>query len=147
MALSKDDIHALQTMMETLLHRELTPIRADIRELKETTETLKADVAELKEDVAILKADLAELKEPNAEHKGTSENLRSAIKALTISQNEMKEEIRILNYQMKRNTQSINDLRLDLNIFKDAVCREFHSINDKLDTVIEVLRERELLPQ
>ena len=66
MALSKDDIHALQTMMETLLHRELTPIRADIRELKETTETLKADVAELKEDVAILKADLAELKEPTA---------------------------------------------------------------------------------
>ena len=59
----------------------------------------------------------------------------------------MKEEIRILNFRMKRNTQSINDLRLDLNIFKDAVCREFHSINDKLDTVIEVLRERELLPQ
>ena len=39
-------------------------------------------MAELKEDVAILKADLAELKEPTAEHKGTSENLRSAIKAL-----------------------------------------------------------------
>lgn len=57
------------------------------------------------------------------------------------------EEFHRISYQLQISNQCLVDLRLDLNIFKDAVSKEFHSLNDKMDTVIEVLREKELLPR
>ena len=104
----------------------MAAVKTDVSELKNTTEILKIDVSELKDSSETFKTDIAVLKD---------------------SSESTKEELRVLSFKLMRNTQSINDLRLDLNIFKEAVSKEFHSLNDKMDTVIEVLREKELLPR
>lgn len=111
MSLTNEDVSAIQTMMETLLRKELKPIQTDIHECRGTADFSNSDV------------DLHEICE------------------------RAYEEFHRISYQLQISNQCLVDLRLDLNIFKDAVSKEFHSLNDKMDTVIEVLREKELLPR
>ena len=122
------------------LKTNVAVLQTDVAELKDTTEILKADVAELKTNVAVLQTDVSELKD-------TSDVLTHDVSDLNTFSREAREEMRRLNYKITLTNQKIDDLRLDFDIFKASVKREFHSLNDKMDTVIEVLREREMLPQ
>lgn len=57
------------------------------------------------------------------------------------------DEFHKISYRLQSNNQCLVDLRLDINILKDAVCEELYSLNHKIDTLIKVLREKEFPSQ
>ena len=47
----------------------------------------------------------------------------------------------------KRTTKKLDDLQLDIKIAERDIRRDIHDLNDKMETVIEVLKMNDMLPR
>lgn len=59
----------------------------------------------------------------------------------------MDERFDVLEYKQERMERKLNDLQLDVKILERDTRRHFQQLDDKVDTVIEVLKINHLVPQ
>lgn len=59
--------------------------------------------------------------------------------------NQIREDIKILTYKVDRNSEKIDDLSLDLKVVERNVRRDIRKLNDENETVIEVLKQHDIL--
>ncbi len=60
-----------------------------------------------------------------------------------------KVESRLDVIEMKQDitAKKLEDLRLDVAIYERDIRRDIHKLNDEMETVVEVLKQQELLPR
>lgn len=52
----------------------------------------------------------------------------------------------VLEMKQDITSKKLDDLKLDVQISERNIKREIHKLNDEMDTVVEVLRQHELIP-
>ena len=52
----------------------------------------------------------------------------------------------VIELKQDLTTKKLNDLQLDVKVFERDIRRDIHHLNDEMETVIEVLRQHELIP-
>ncbi len=57
------------------------------------------------------------------------------------------DRLNIIELKQDRTTKKLEDLRLDVAIAKRDVRHDIHQLKDEMETVIEVLKMNELIPQ
>lgn len=57
------------------------------------------------------------------------------------------DRLNIIELKQDRTTKKLEDLRLDVAISKRDVRHDIHQLKDEMETVIEVLKMNELIPQ
>lgn len=112
------EIKDLIIEMREEFRSEIREIKADIRELKQDVEELKQDVAMLKQDVAELKQDVAGLTK----------------------------RMDMVEFQVSMNNKKLKELNYTFVILDRKVDRGFAKSEDQIDTIIQVLRLKDLLP-
>lgn len=53
----------------------------------------------------------------------------------------------VIELKQDRTAKELGDLQLDVKIAERNISRDIHILNDEMETVIEVLRQNELLPR
>lgn len=53
----------------------------------------------------------------------------------------------VIELKQDRTAKKLDDLQLDVKIFERNISRDIHILNDEMETVVEVLRQHELLPR
>lgn len=53
----------------------------------------------------------------------------------------------VIELKQNRTAKKLDDLQLDVKIAERNISRDIHILNDEMETVIEVLRQHELLPK
>ncbi|MGB8451481.1 MAG: hypothetical protein WCD89_04040 [Anaerocolumna sp.] len=66
------------------------------------------------------------------------EELREILKLI-------REDIKVLTYKVDRNTEKIDDIGLDLKVVERNVRRDIRKLSDENETIVEVLRQHNIL--
>lgn len=86
---------------------------------------LKDDVSELKDDVSELKNEMSDVKQQIS----------------TIN-----ERLRRLEYNQQKTSKRVDNLSLDIQISERAIRKDIRLLSENQDTIIEMLKQEEILP-
>lgn len=62
MALSKDDLQAIATLVQDVVKTEVEPLKEDIKAMKSDITDLKLDITDIKSDIADMQDDITDIK-------------------------------------------------------------------------------------
>ena len=74
-------------------------------------------------------------------------NLESDMKMVNNQLDKMDSRFDAIELKQDRTSKKLDDLQLDVKIAERDIRRDIHSLNDQMETVIEVLKQHELIPQ
>ena len=126
-------------MLHTICDR-MEVMMQDMDLIKDNIHSLTSDVASLKSDVASLKSDVTSLKSDVASLKTDVSTLKSDMKS-------MQHQINVLSFKQDRTDKQLSDLQLDTKLAERNIRNDIRSLREDVDTIVEVLRQQELLPQ
>lgn len=112
-------------MLHTICDR-MDVMMQDMEHIKDNIHSLTNDVSSLKSDVASLKSDVSTLK--------------NDVKS-------MQHQINVLSFKQDRTDKRLSDLQLDTKLAERNIRNDIRSLREDVDTIVEVLRQQELLPQ
>lgn len=61
--------------------------------------------------------------------------------------NKINDRLDIIELKQDRDSKKLGDVQLDIKIAERDIRRDIHSLRDEMETVIEVLKQNELIPQ
>lgn len=61
--------------------------------------------------------------------------------------NKIYDRLDIIELKQDRDSKKLGDVQLDIKIAERDIRRDIHSLRDEMETVIEVLKQNELIPQ
>lgn len=61
--------------------------------------------------------------------------------------NKMDNRLDVIELKQDRTSKKLDNLELDVKNFERDIRRDIHSLNDQMETVIEVLKEHEFIPR
>lgn len=105
-------------MLHTICDR-MEVMMQDMEHIKDNIHSLTNDVSSLKSDVASLKSDMKS----------------------------MQHQINVLSFKQDRTDKRLSDLQLDTKLAERNIRNDIRSLREDVDTIVEVLRQQELLPQ
>ena len=59
----------------------------------------------------------------------------------------IEERLKIIELKQDRTAKKLDDLRLDVKISERSIKKDIHKLQDEMETVIEILRQNEMIPQ
>lgn len=81
----------------------------------------------------------------------TNEDLQAIGKLLDSKLDErlkpINDRLDVIELKQDRTSKKLDDLQLDVKIAERDIRRDIHSLNDQMETVIEVLKQHELIPR
>ncbi|MCI5595565.1 MAG: hypothetical protein MR380_02420 [Lachnospiraceae bacterium] len=119
-------------MLHTICDR-MEVMMQDMDLIKDNIHSLTSDVASLKSDVTSLKSDVASLK--------------TDVSTLKSDMKSMQHQINVLSFKQDRTDKRLSDLQLDTKLAERNIRNDIRSLREDVDTIVEVLRQQELLPQ
>lgn len=76
-----------------------------------------------------------------------SQIMDDKLKPINDRLDKMDDRLDIIELKQDRTTKKLEDLRLDVAIAERDIRRDIHELKDEVETVIEVLKMNELIPQ
>lgn len=73
--------------------------------------------------------------------------INELLKPINDRLDKMDDRLDIIELKQDRTTKKLEDLRLDVAIAERDIRRDIHELKDEMETVIEVLKMNELIPQ
>lgn len=61
--------------------------------------------------------------------------------------NKIYDRLDIIELKQDRDSKKLGDVQLDIKIAERDIRKDIHSLRDEMETVIEVLKQNELIPQ
>lgn len=58
----------------------------------------------------------------------------------------MNARLDMIEVKQDRDSKKLSDLQLDMKIAERDIRRDIHTLNDKMETVVEVLKQHDLIP-
>ena len=81
----------------------------------------------------------------------TNEDLQAIGKLLDSKLDErlkpINDRLDVIELKQDRTSKKLDDLQLDVKIAERDIRRDIHSLNDQMETVVEVLKQHELIPR
>ena len=73
--------------------------------------------------------------------------INELLKPINDRLDKMDDRLDIIELKQDRTTKKLEDLRLDVAVAERDIRRDIHELKDEMETVIEVLKMNELIPQ
>lgn len=77
----------------------------------------------------------------------TNDDLKAISKLLDERLKPINDRLDVIELKQDRTSKKLDDLQLDVKIAERDIRRDIRSLNDQMETVVEVLKQHELLPR
>ena len=109
------------------------------------TDSEKLDL--LLKEVGNLKADIKTIDSRLDQVDSRLDQVDSRLDQVDSRLDQMDSRFNVIELKQDRTAKKLDDLQLDVKIAERNISRDIHILNDEMETVIEVLRQHELLPK
>ncbi len=82
----------------------------------------------------------------NDDLKAISQLLDERLKPINDHLDKVDSRLDVIELKQDRTSKKLDDLQLDVKIAERDIRRDIHKLNDEMETVIEILKQNELIP-
>ncbi len=75
------------------------------------------------------------------------ESIKGEIRQLGDKVEKIDKRLEVVEFKVDRNTEKVDDLSLDLKVVERNIRRDIRKLSDENETIIEALRQHEILPR
>ncbi len=76
----------------------------------------------------------------------TKEDLNAISQLMDEKLKPINDRLDIIELKQDRTSKKLDDLQLDVKIAERDIRRDIHKLNDEMETVVEILKQHELIP-
>lgn len=105
----------------------------------ELLQALYTDMQSVKGDMQSMKDDMQSMKDDMQSMKSNMQSMQTDISLIH-------RRIDVLEFKQERTNKKLDDLQLDVKIAERNIKRDVYKLQDEMETVVEVMRQHELIP-